>query len=136
RRRPEDSAVWRSWLDWAQEAKDLDEVARALRHLPADRFLPAEVQALRARLCAARSDLIGERTALTTLVEQEPGDLAALDRLADLAFQTGQIDRAARLRRRKAELDQVKDRYRKLLSGPDLVSQAGSLAELAEALGR
>src|SRR5262249_26374912 len=135
-RRPGDPAVWRSWLDWAQETKELDEVELALRHLPADRFLPPEVKALRARLFAVRGDLIAERTALTTLVEQDPGNLAALERLADLAFQTGQTDRAARLRQRKAELDQVKDRYRKLLSGNDLVSQATTLAELAEALGR
>jgi hypothetical protein len=31
RQRPRDPAVWRSWLDWAQDAKELDEVMAALR---------------------------------------------------------------------------------------------------------
>src|SRR5262249_53547363 len=47
-RRPEDPAVWRGVLDWAMGTEQIDQVRRALAHLPADRFSPRRVQALRA----------------------------------------------------------------------------------------
>ena len=73
--------------------------------------------------------------ALDALLAQDPGDSEAIDRLAGLAAEAGQADRVAELRRRKAELDQARDGFKKLLARGDL-SRAGELSRLAGALGR
>ena len=39
------------------------------------------------------------------MIEHEPGSLLALGRLADLALSAGETEKAARLRKRRAELN-------------------------------
>ena len=65
---------------------------------------------------AERGDHEAERLALEQVVEQAPGNARALERLATLAFEAGQPDRAGELRRRKAEVDRIQEGYRKLLA--------------------
>ena len=137
-RRPDDPDVWHARLDWALAARRGDEARRALGHLPASRFLPAEVAGLRARLAALEGDDDAERRALEARVELEPGDAPAWGRLADLAAAADQGDRSARCRRRKGAIDQARDEYRKLTgsASADGASQAADLARVAERLGR
>ena len=114
----------------------LDLAAEALRRLPADRLEPIEIASLRARFAEARHDPAFEARVLERLVGEARGNAAALDRLADLAAQAGRGADVALLRRRKAEIDQAKERYRQRLADPDPASAADELARLAESLGR
>jgi len=135
-RRPDDPAVWRARLAWALAADRLDEVARVAAHLPADRLSPEQVLRLRARLAASRGLVEEERRELTELLGQQPGDATALERLADLAASQGRNDQVAEIRRRKADVDRARDRYRKLLAEGDPAANAAELGRTAESLGR
>ena len=114
----------------------IDEARRALPHLPADRFTEPEVLSLRAWFAARQGQPDAERAALEQLIDQVPGDTQALERLAVLAAESGQSDRAAELRRRKAEIDRAKERYYRTLEGREPITQYAELAGLAEKLGR
>jgi enediyne biosynthesis protein E4 len=135
-RRPEDPSVWQARLARARTVGDLGEVRRALTHLPADRFTEGQRLALRAWIASRRSDFASERRALEQLIAIEPGETQAFDRLASLAWESGEHDRAQDYRRRKAVLDAAKDRYRLLLDGTIIPSQFAELGGLAESLGR
>jgi enediyne biosynthesis protein E4 len=136
RRRPDDPAIWRARLDLAVASDDPAGAWRALPHLPADALSPAEGLALRAWLVARRGDREAERRALVRLVERDPGNSAALERLAALAVEAGRPREAEPYYRRKAEVDRAKDRFRKILLADGYAARAGELARLAEALGR
>src|SRR5262245_65989726 len=120
RARPDDRAVWRARLDWAQAADRPDEVVRAASHLTVSLFTPARVLELRAWMAARCGDRQAERTALESKLALEPADSAAVERLADLAAQGGERERLAELRRRKAAIDAARVRYRALVGIPDL----------------
>jgi tetratricopeptide (TPR) repeat protein len=135
-RRRDDPAVWRARLAWARAVGDRAQVRRALAQLPADEFSAAERLALRAWLAEHRGDRESERQALEQLVAIAPGDIEALDRLAVLAWESGRLDRAREYRRRKAELDAAKDRYRLLLDEKITPERFAEFAGLAESLGR
>ncbi len=134
-RRPGDAAVWRGWLDWSLAAQDEAELERAIRHLPPDRLTPPEVLSLRAWFAARAGDAAGERRFQEEMVAREPGNLRALQRLADLALADGQADRAARLRERRAELNRVKFEYENKVLKLD-PREAPEAARMAERLGR
>jgi tetratricopeptide (TPR) repeat protein len=136
KRRPDDSVVWRARLRWARAADSIDEARRALAHLPADRFSPTEVLSLRAWFAARAGRVETEQTALEQVIDQAPGDTQALERLAALATELGQSDRAIELRRRKAGIDRAKDRYTRLLDSGETITQFSELAGLAEKSGR
>jgi tetratricopeptide (TPR) repeat protein len=135
-RRPEDEAVSRTRLAWAVAVKDPAAARGALAHLPPARFRTGELPALEAWAAALRGDHERERTALTRCLAVDPGRVAALERLAELASISGQTDRAPAYLRRKAEIDKHQEHYRKLLAREDVISDAAELAKLAEALGR
>ncbi|HZW32004.1 MAG TPA: FG-GAP-like repeat-containing protein [Isosphaeraceae bacterium] len=136
RRRPHDVAVWRARLDWGLAALDAREVVRCLPHLPVDSAAPGESLALQAWLAARRGDVAAEHWALERLLDEQPGRIEALERLAELAIRSGQLDRAAGLRRQKAERDRARARYRTLIFQADLTPAVPELARLAERLGR
>ena len=104
--------------------------------MPADRIDPAEVLELHAWFAGLRGDREAERLALEHLIELAPGDSRALERLATLAVEAGQADRAGALRRRKAQVDRAKDLYRKLLAIDAKTVNLPTVARLAETLGR
>jgi thioredoxin-like negative regulator of GroEL len=135
-RRPEDPTVWQSHLDLAQSTGDTQAAFLALEHLPARLFSEADRRRLRVWFAARLSDSKREREALAALVAEDPGDTAACDRLAELAFSRGDVTEAERLRRRKAELITRKAEYSKLIDRDDRAKHASELADLATALGR
>ncbi len=135
RRRPEDAAVWRARLDLARATGDLSGVWRALDHISSRESVPAEVSRLRAWLAACLGNVLVERAALSTLIEVEPGDIAALNRLSELAGQAGDVAELSRLRQKKAAMMAAHERYRTLLKG-DTIGDPAELAHLAETLGR
>jgi tetratricopeptide (TPR) repeat protein len=135
RKRPEDVPAWKAYLRWAMGTDRFAEVRKALERLPATDSTPAQVDRLAAWLAAHRGDAAAERRALERVVADAPADFAAWDRLADLARQTGRLADAAELRRKKAELERVRDRYRERLDRNQPMRDAPELARLAEQLG-
>jgi tetratricopeptide (TPR) repeat protein len=135
-RRPDDPAVWRARLEWARATGRVDEARRALGRIPARGVPPGRVWALRAWFAAQRGDEDAERHALEQLAEADPGETAALERLAELAIRAHRTDRAAELRRRKAQRDRSLHRYQNLIKDGHLERDALEMARLAEALGR
>jgi tetratricopeptide (TPR) repeat protein len=135
-RRPDDPVVWRARLRLAQATDRPEDARPCLAHLPADRFLDTEVLSLRAWFAGHEGYVGAEQIALEQLIERVPGHLPALERLAVLAQKSGQIERAAELRRRKAAGDRAKERYYRILEGGRPVTQLAELGALAEALGR
>jgi tetratricopeptide (TPR) repeat protein len=136
RQRPEDPVVWRARLRLAQAADSVDAARRTLAHLPAERFSPTELLELGAWFAGHKASAADERIALEKLVDHAPYATEALERLAVLATESGQSQRTAELRRRKADIDRAKERYTRLLGHEDAITQFTELAELAEKLGR
>jgi tetratricopeptide (TPR) repeat protein len=133
--RPHDPELWRARLNLARAAGNVGDLRRCLVHLPADQFTEEERLALRAWLAARLGNTELERTALENLTTKA-GDSTALARLAILAYNAGQEDRAGECRRRKAKLDSAKDRYRDMMEEPLVPDRFVELARLAESLGR
>ena len=133
-RRPDDPDIWRARLSLARSAENLADVRRTLSHLWANLFTDAERLTLRAWLAARVGNTDAERRALEQLV-LIVHDSWAMDRLALLAWNAGQVDRAREYRVRKAELDAAKNRYRLLMDEPLTPDRFTELAELAESLG-
>jgi tetratricopeptide (TPR) repeat protein len=136
RARPDDSAVWRARLRWARAAGRPDEVARAARHLPRSNWTQASLLELRAWMAARTGDRLAERAALESFITLEPGDAAAIERLADLAALAGEKERFAELSRRKAEIQVARDRYEQRIIRPEIAPHAPTLARAAESIGR
>jgi enediyne biosynthesis protein E4 len=138
RRRPDDSAVWRGRVEWALATGDVAEARRALEHLSPASVAPQEALALGVWFAAQAGDLERERQRLETLLEIAPSHFPALERLAELDLRAGRTDRAARLRKQKAEMDLAKIRYEMLVTRPssEALRHVNEMAPLAELLGR
>jgi enediyne biosynthesis protein E4 len=132
-RRPDDAAVWRARLEWSLRTDRLAEARAALGHLPPDRTTPAEVHRLAALLAARCGDPDRERRELAALVAAAPEDLAALERLA--ALEPPGAETAAAQRRRRAEIERDRRRYRALYRRNQPARDAEEMARLAERLG-
>jgi enediyne biosynthesis protein E4 len=135
-RRPLDPVVWRARLELAQAAGDLAGAWQALEHLPADGFSLAQKARTRAWLAARLGDAKRQRAALWDLANCDPGDIAALDRLATLATLAGDKQEAARVRSQRAKIAAAKARYQELLAGEVVESDNAERARVAELLGR
>ncbi len=135
-RRPEDPAVWQAELDWGLATEQDASVRRAMAHLPAQRFSRGGLEVIRAWLASRRHDPVGEHSALERLLQSEPGQCTAIERLAVLAAQGNQVEQAGQLRRRKSEMDQIRQRYEDLYNQNQFAADAPELARLAETLGR
>jgi tetratricopeptide (TPR) repeat protein len=134
-RRPADSALWRARLELSRATGDKSGTWRALDQLPADNFSPADQLRLRAWLASRLGDAKAERGALMSLVNLEPGDTSALDRLAVLASENRNATEVTRLRAKRAEMMAALASYRALLRD-DSIGDPADLARLALALGR
>jgi hypothetical protein len=136
RRRPDDIPVWRARLSWAIATNRIDVVCQAMTHLPDVESRPDQLHQLQAWLASRQGDGQTERQELECLLATDPADRSALDRLAQLAKQTGQPARAAELRRQKEEIDRLRARYEKLAERRQPIRDAVEMARLAQRLGR
>jgi len=134
--RPDDEPVWRARLDLARATGDAETVRLAAGHLSAGRFTPGELLELRAWLAAQTGDAALEGRALASLVETEPGNIGAWDRLAELALLAGRKTEAEGFHKRKAEFNGLREQYKRLLNRDDRAEHARELARLAARLGR
>ncbi len=96
----------------------------------------ARILELRAWFARQRRDARAEQQVLEDLLTIEPGRTTTLTRLAELHQEAGHPRRAAELRRRKAELDAVLDRYFRLYKEDRYSDHLPELATMAERLGR
>src|SRR5690606_624407 len=102
-------------------------------------FPPHRVLSLRAWLVAREPARDGDqesrderrRLALEDLLAADPGNSEALERLTELTVSEGDRDRIAALRRRKAELDRARHRYRDRLGDGAARPNLPELARLA-----
>jgi tetratricopeptide (TPR) repeat protein len=136
-----DRAVWKAWLDWARGADKPAEVQEALRRLDGagGGLSLAERLAVRSWLREQAGDSPAEIQAIESWLRIEPKEPTALDRLATLAQEAGQFDRANELRRRKTEVDRALESYRATLMGgesPRAAADRFALGREAEATGR
>jgi len=135
-RRPQDVAVWRARLVLARSAGDLDTVMLALHHLPRSRFTALEVFELRAWLAGRGDDPGVEESHLRDLVNEEPGNIGAWDRLAELALHGSRRAEAEGFHKKKAEFNRLGEEYKTLIARDDRASHCRKLARLAGQLGR
>ncbi|QEH32841.1 hypothetical protein OJF2_13250 [Aquisphaera giovannonii] len=135
RRRPDDVPVWRSWLRWAMASGRSDEVDRALGRLPAAGVPPAELRRIVAWRVGRLADPTRERRAIDRLLEVDPADTAAMERLAALTATMGDAAVAAEIRDRRAEVERRQRRYRSLEARGQPLRDAAEMARLAVELG-
>ncbi len=135
-RRGDDPRVWRALLEWSRSTGRLDRAIEAISHLRSDDLPAREVARQRAWFAARSGDRQAEKQSLEEALRLDPGDLIAIERLAELAFEERKGEEGRRLRARKSDLDEKKDRYRRLFKQGDLDANALEMAHLAEALGR
>jgi tetratricopeptide (TPR) repeat protein len=136
KRWPADLRAWQALLDWAVAA-GRPEAARTAADRVLSGILEAdEILELRGWFARQRADDAAERQALERLVDHNPGQTAALARLAELLHRAGLRDTAAALRRREDELDDVLDRYARLYRENRYSDHLSELALLAERSGR
>jgi len=135
-RRPSDDAIWRGQLEFARAANDVNAAREVLPYLSISKFSEAEVLSLRAWLASRLNRPDDERHALRSLLERNPSDVTANERLAALAWEDGQKEEATRLRTQKKKVDDARARYRALvLDSNDQAANAPELARLATSLG-
>jgi thioredoxin-like negative regulator of GroEL len=134
--RPPDVPVWRVRLSLAVATDRVAAARQAAERIPAAMATEAEVHRLAAWLAARRGDAEAERRALGRLVAADPADFQALDRLAQLALHDRRPDRAAELRRRKAEITRLQARYRELDQRNQPIRDSVRMARLAAQLGQ
>jgi thioredoxin-like negative regulator of GroEL len=136
RHRENDVPVWRARLAWGIASDRIDVVQQSLEHVPTDELVPAQFHQINAWIASKRGDIQTERRELERLLEADPSDLAANDRLAQMAHQDGQHALAAELRRKRDEMAGLRARYQKLHERNQPIRDALEMARLAEQLGR
>jgi hypothetical protein len=107
-----------------------------VKHLPADRLTPEEFHKLAAWRAKNCGDDESERHALERVLDTNPADFEALDRLIELAVKHSQSDRAAELRQKRSEIERLEVRYLKLFERNQPLRDAAEMAHLAERIGR
>ena len=133
---PDDPEVWKSRLNWATAADQVELAREALAHVPARALDPARILEVRAWFARARRDSAAERRYLDALLAIDPGRSSSLARLAELTLQAGDSGKSLELRRKKIGLDAAVDRYTRLYREEKYDEHLDELATLAEQLGR
>jgi len=136
KRRPEDPVAWRARLEWAMAAGRPEIARQSLEHVPAEPDAETLLWTLRAWFAHREGESATEQAAWERVHDLDPGNIKALDRLAELATAAGQADQAARIRRQRLKPEEADRAYVKLLTGVAPVSHARELACLARELGR
>jgi thioredoxin-like negative regulator of GroEL len=136
RRQPFDQAVWRARVELARATGDLETVRQAGSHVPLVALEPSDIDELRAWLAARQGEVDLERVSLRALVAEEPGNIAAWDRLAELSVLAGHKAEAEASHKKKEEFNRLREEYKSLIGRDDRAGHSGELAILAEKLGR
>ena len=89
-------------LSWGIATDRPEVVQRAMARLQSADVTPVQLHQIRAWLAAKQRNVDTERCELEILLEADPANLAALDRLAQLAERAGRPDRASELRQKNS----------------------------------
>ena len=136
-RRPNDLTLWQAQLELAVAIGDLDGFWKAVAHVPADQFDETEQLGFRAWLAAIHHDPAQEESELSRLIECDPGNAKALERLAVLNVASGRHREAEALHRRRDEISQAREKCRQILQdGLDVPDRAHVMSQLSSKLGR
>ncbi len=136
-RRPDDPVIWRACLDLAMASEEYPRFWEAARRIPVETLLPEEVAVLRWWLASQGADTRAERREAERLVELQPLQTRATERLIELTREAGDLEEAGRLQRQKTQIDRAKDWIHKLVVRRiDFRDQASELAGLSAILGR
>ncbi len=135
-RHPDDPVAWRMKLECALAEGRVDQVRRALPHLPVALEPEGRVAALRAWLAGRAGNHEAEQLALEQAITIDPADAPALERLAELELEAGRPDSAAKRRETIRAIDQDRREYIRLLASSSPEAHAGELARLATRMGR
>ena len=87
---------------------------QALEHLPAPPHSDIELARIRVWVAGAKPDVVALRNELLALIKQDPGDIAAINRLATLAARAGDNDEVGACMLETAEFSAIKERYQSL----------------------
>jgi tetratricopeptide (TPR) repeat protein len=139
RARPDDPAVCRLRLQWAIAAGRADVVWDQLGKIsvdPEEEESRLEVLRIAAWLAGQGEGRSDETRLLERILELRPLDAATLERLATLATERGEIERAAEFRLVKQQIDPIRQEYEGLLTSPNPAASAARLGTLALELGR
>ena len=101
--------MWKTTLNWILAAKRPPDLHEVMVHIPTVEVKPSEIRRLCSRIQKQVGDLLDDRRALKALIAIEPGDRAALDRLAELARKKGDATRTAASFASGASLSPVAD---------------------------
>ena len=123
-------------LDWAVTTNRIAEAKEAVKHLPAEQSSPAQVHKLAAWIAKNRGDEKSERRDLERLIDTDPADFEAIDRLIDLAVKHKQPQRATELRQLRSEIETLEIRYLKLFERNQPLRDAAEMAHIANRIGR
>jgi tetratricopeptide (TPR) repeat protein len=134
--RPDDAALWHTRLRLGLLTKRSGSVSIAQDHLRAESLTVAEAHRVRAWQAADWSDFGSERKELEIVLAADPADERTLTRLAELAKEAHEPEKAAELTRRKAEVARLRERYVQLHGRNQPIRYAEELSRLAGALGR
>ena len=136
KKRPDDPPALRTALALGMATEDMHEIEQAMYRLTEEIYSPSEQIRLRVWLASHQGNAKAELEALHALVALKPSEIAAWDRLAELAILKGDSTEAERLRKKKAEINALRARYKTLIDRDERISVSGQLAELATKLGR
>ncbi len=134
-----DGPVWKAWIKLALGSGHPDEAVAAVRQLEPQELELAERFALRAWLHRQQGNRQGEASVLEQWLKLEPAATIALERLAELDQQGGQLRRGSDFRHRKAEVENSLAAYRDHLRRDMPLRTAPErreLARFAELAGR
>ncbi len=136
-RRPNDLAVRRAWLDLSRESLDPERFWAEAERIPASSLQPRDIAMLRWWLAEQSGDKVAEKKELSRLLEIQPTNTRALERLAVLAIESKNPAEAKDVQRAKAELDRAQDVIHKFVVRKlEFRSKAEEIARQSAILGR
>ena len=136
KKRPDDRAFWKARLKWAMAAGHVDDVEKAMGHLPEIASSPSEQHRINAWVARRRGDLAKESSELEQFLSITPGDISCLDRLIELHQKAERTADAAEVMTRKKNVVDLMSRYLELNRRKQPIRDAEEMARIAEQLGR
>jgi enediyne biosynthesis protein E4 len=136
-RRPDDPSVRLTCLDLAVASEKIGPFWKAAEWISSDAVSPLQIQALRTWLVSRTGDRQAEWRETASMVELQPSNSPAIERLAVLALEAGDSTGAERLQERKAEIDRAKNSvHRLIVTRSEFQAHAEELVRISAVLGR
>ena len=132
---PVNSTVLQLELQLAILQNNADKIEELQKNLDRNLINPELVVRIGSIKAVQHGDTSKKIEILEDYLKTHPGDIRAIEELAETFISIGQIDKSARLRKDRIEIDQTRRNYANLV-GSDFKANASILATSAERLGR